>query len=246
LLHDLARAEALLTSVLGPVAPTQTLGQRLVWYARAELALASGKAGRALDIADELIASAKNVSTERPIPLLFKLRGEALSALKQFPAAETALRTAQKSATAQGARSLQWRIAVALGKLYQSQRRDEEAAHAFAAAQQTIERLASSLPDPSLREQFLQQATARLPAVRQLSPREETRRAYGGLTERECEVAVLITQGKSNREIAEQLTITERTVETHVRNILTKLELTSRTHIAVWAITRGLINTIQE
>jgi DNA-binding NarL/FixJ family response regulator len=216
-----------------------------VWYARAELALATGKTGRALDITDQLIASAKNISAERPIPLLFKLRGEALTALKQPTAAETALRTAQQSAAAQGARSLQWRIAVALGKLYRAQLRDEEAAHAFAAAQQTIEQLAPLLPDPSLREQFLQQAAALIPGVRQFSPRQVTRRAFGGLTERECEVAVQITQGKSNREIAEQLTVTERTVEAHVRNILTKLELTSRTQIAVWAITRGLINNVQ-
>jgi len=245
LLHDFARAEAVLTAALEPTAPTQTLGQRLVWYARAELALATGKAGRALDIADQLIASARNVSTERPIPLLLKLRGEALTALKQPTAAETALRTAQQSATAQGARPMQWRIAVALGKLYRAELRDEEAAHTFAAAQQTIEQLATPLPDRSLRDQFLRQAAALIPGVRQFSPRQVTRRAFGGLTERECEVAVLITQGKSNREIAEQLTVTERTVEAHVRNILTKLELTSRTQIAVWALTRGLINNVQ-
>jgi DNA-binding CsgD family transcriptional regulator len=218
----------------------------LVWYARAELALASGeKTRRALVITNQLISSAKNVSAERTIPLLFKLRGEVLTALKQLPAAETALQTAKQSAMAQGARSNQWRIEVALGKLYQSQRRDREAAHAFVLAQQTIEQLATSLPDPSLRDQFLLQATALLPRTRQFSSQQATRRAYGGLTERECEVAVLIAQGKSNREIADSLTITERTAETHVRNILNKLNLTSRIQIALWVITTGLTDNVR-
>jgi DNA-binding CsgD family transcriptional regulator/predicted negative regulator of RcsB-dependent stress response len=242
--HDVAGAEAVLTTALGPDSPAHTLGQRLVWYARAELALASGKTSRALDSTNQLISSAKNVSAEQTIPLLFKFRGEVLVALKQLPAAETALRTAKQSAMAQGARSILWRIEVALGKLYQSQRHDRDAVHAFASAQQTIEQLAAPLADLSLRDQFLQQATALLPQTRQLSSQLATRRAYGGLTEREREVAILIAQGKSNREIADSLTITERTAETHVRNILNRLGLTSRIQIALWVITTGLTDHV--
>lgn len=58
------------------------------------------------------------------------------------------------------------------------------------------------------------------------------------LTPREREVAMLIAQGKSNREIAEELVVADRTVETHVSNILSKLGFTSRTQVAVWAIDR--------
>lgn len=56
----------------------------------------------------------------------------------------------------------------------------------------------------------------------------------GGLTEREHEVARLVGQALTNHQIAEGLFLSVRTVETHVRNILTKLGLTSRTQIAVW------------
>ena len=45
---------------------------------------------------------------------------------------------------------------------------------------------------------------------------------------------MLIAAGKSNKEIAEALTISEHTVETHVGNILRKLDVASRTEAAVW------------
>ena len=60
------------------------------------------------------------------------------------------------------------------------------------------------------------------------------------LTPREREIAVLIVRGRSNREIAAELTLTLRTVETHMHNILGKLELTSRSQLAIWAIEHGL------
>jgi DNA-binding NarL/FixJ family response regulator len=63
---------------------------------------------------------------------------------------------------------------------------------------------------------------------------------YGGLTERERSVAALIAQGKSNREIAGQLVVSERTVESHVANILFKLGFTSRTQVAAWVVEVGL------
>lgn len=62
----------------------------------------------------------------------------------------------------------------------------------------------------------------------------------GGLTPRECEVAILIAQGKSNPQIAETLVVSERTVTTHVTHILTKLGFTSRTQIASWATAKRL------
>jgi NarL family two-component system response regulator LiaR len=60
------------------------------------------------------------------------------------------------------------------------------------------------------------------------------------LSERELEVLRLLAQGKSNREIAEQLVITELTVRTHVSNILGKLHLASRTQAALYALKEGL------
>jgi len=60
------------------------------------------------------------------------------------------------------------------------------------------------------------------------------------LSEREMDVLRLLAQGKSNREIADQLVITELTVRTHVSNILGKLHLASRTQAALYALKEGL------
>ena len=57
---------------------------------------------------------------------------------------------------------------------------------------------------------------------------------------REREVAVLIAQGKSNREIAETMTVGVKTVETYVTRILNKLGFDSRVQVATWALERGL------
>ena len=65
---------------------------------------------------------------------------------------------------------------------------------------------------------------------------------FGGLTVREREVAVLIAQGKSNREIAEAMTIGVKTVETYVTRMLNKLGFDSRVQIATWAVEKGLIS----
>lgn len=62
----------------------------------------------------------------------------------------------------------------------------------------------------------------------------------GGLTARELETASLIAQGKSNREIAAQMTVGVKTIETYVTRILNKLGFESRVQIALWAVERGL------
>src|SRR6476661_240189 len=62
------------------------------------------------------------------------------------------------------------------------------------------------------------------------------------LTERELEVLSLVGHGRSNKEIATELGITERTARTHVSNILGKLELQSRTQAALYAVQRKLVH----
>ncbi|MGI5337164.1 response regulator [Streptomyces sp. CA-181903] len=60
------------------------------------------------------------------------------------------------------------------------------------------------------------------------------------LTEREREVLALIADGRSNREIARALVLSEKTVKTHVSNILMKLDLADRTQAALWAVRHGI------
>jgi DNA-binding NarL/FixJ family response regulator len=61
------------------------------------------------------------------------------------------------------------------------------------------------------------------------------------LTSRELEVLALVGTGRANKEIAAELSISERTARTHVSNILRKLGLASRTQAALWAVREGLV-----
>jgi two-component system, NarL family, response regulator LiaR len=61
------------------------------------------------------------------------------------------------------------------------------------------------------------------------------------MTNREQEILLLIAQGMSNQEIADELFITLKTVKTHVSNILAKLEVEDRTQAAIYAFKHGLI-----
>lgn len=65
------------------------------------------------------------------------------------------------------------------------------------------------------------------------------------LTEREVEVLRLVAQGLSNDEIADRLVISERTVRTHVSNILDKLHLANRTQAALYALREGIASLDQ-
>lgn len=66
------------------------------------------------------------------------------------------------------------------------------------------------------------------------------------LTERETEVLHLLATGLSNKEIAYQLSIGEKTVKTHVSNILAKLNVSSRTQAALYAARVGLVEGLQQ
>jgi predicted ATPase/DNA-binding CsgD family transcriptional regulator len=94
---------------------------------------------------------------------------------------------------------------------------------------------AQAIPLP----EFVPAPGPRFLARGQFSPVPE--KEFGGLTRREREVAALVTQGESNREIAAELVVSERTVEGHVNNILSKLGFRSRSQISAWAVAKGLV-----
>ncbi len=258
----MSESETLLNDALTPNLPMDTIGQRWIWRAQAEFALAQGDPDQALQIADRLIASAlppyndtlpESARAERAqisdvqdarrvavLPCLARVQGEALTALQRWSEAEATLLAAQDAAEAQETPRLLWPIHIALGQLYRTQRRHAKAKRAFAAAHHVIEAMAATVPDTKLRENFVRQATARFPYKQSATPLQAAKQAAGGLTRRERQVAVLVAQGKSNREIAQALFISERTVEGHVSNTLTKLNVTARTRIAAWVVETGL------
>lgn len=66
------------------------------------------------------------------------------------------------------------------------------------------------------------------------------------LTEREVEIVRLVARGLTNQEIAEKLIVSERTVRTHISNILSKLHLANRTQAALYALRQGLASLDDE
>lgn len=78
-------------------------------------------------------------------------------------------------------------------------------------------------------------------AARRLAREVRTAEMREALTPRETEILRLVGRGLSNKLIARQLNLSELTVKTHVSNLLSKLELSSRTQAALFAIKEGLI-----
>jgi NarL family two-component system response regulator LiaR len=87
---------------------------------------------------------------------------------------------------------------------------------------------------PSMHPTIAHKLMSELQRESELPPTEDP------LTERELEVLKLVAQGLPNQEIAETLVLSERTVRTHVSNILGKLHLANRTQVALYALREGL------
>jgi predicted ATPase/DNA-binding CsgD family transcriptional regulator len=236
----LPRAEAALKAVMArSQQPANSPERRLSW-AWGELALAAGEPEMTLDIADRLLVSVPGSTRAQPIPWLLKLKGEALGALSRRAEAIQVLEEARRGALARQERPLLWQIDRALGRQHRRLKQEDQARRAFTAAREGINTLASSIDESYLREHFLLTAQSSLPREKPVSANRTAKEASGGLTEREREVVRLVAQGKSNGEIADALVVSKRTVETHINNILYKLNLTSRTQLVVWAVESGL------
>jgi NarL family two-component system response regulator LiaR len=85
--------------------------------------------------------------------------------------------------------------------------------------------------DPEIARKLMQEFTNPQPTT----PKHD-------LTERELEVLRLIAQGKSNKDISDDLVLSEKTVKTHVSNILQKLHLSDRTQAAVYALRQKIVD----
>lgn len=221
-------------------ASMETIGHRSAWCAAAEVELNSGYALKALDIIDKLIASRAQSETGNVVPRLWLLKAQTLMKLDRQTEVEELLLAALKSASVCEHRKSVWHIHAQLGIFYKQSQRRIEAEHAFAKARSEIDEISQKIPDGPLKQNFMSTALSMMPRAKELTAKKLAKERSGGLTQRERDVALLIAQGLSNHAIGEKLIVTERTVETHVANILGKLRLNSRAQIAAWSASRGL------
>lgn len=217
----------------------RTLPERRVAWARAELLLAEGSAQASLELMERLLTTGGGPTGPHPPAPLLVTNARALCALGRTAEACDVLERAESSALAHGDLPWLWRAQCALSRAYLVTGRRSDAESKQAEARLQLGRLAESL-DEDRREQFLVSAQAYVPQSRPPTARRAAKEEWGGLTEREREIAALVTRGRSNREIAGALVLSERTVETHIGNILAKLAFASRSQIAAWGAERRL------
>jgi DNA-binding NarL/FixJ family response regulator len=131
-----------------------------------------------------------------------------------------------------------WRVDAALAALYGGLGRRGEAAQVAAAARALAEELAADVPDADLREEFRRGVT-KLISLGESHPAHRAGHA-AGLSAREVEVLRLLSAGLSNVEIAERLVLSPRTVNAHLTNIYTKLDVNTRSAAVRFALDHGI------
>jgi DNA-binding CsgD family transcriptional regulator/tetratricopeptide (TPR) repeat protein len=236
--HELPRAEAVLTAIMPREYQPGNLGERQVARAWGELALAQGESAVALRIAEQLILSAPG-SVRQPIPHLLALKGDALMTLQRLEEAALVLEDAKLGAEQRGALSVLSRILSSLGQAYHRLRREDQAEREFVAAREIITVLAGTIEETHLREHFVQAALLSLPPAKPRSRRTASEK-FGGLTQREREVLRYVARGLTDIQVAEQLVISPRTVNSHLNSIYSKLGITSRSAATRYAIEHDL------
>jgi DNA-binding NarL/FixJ family response regulator len=192
--------------------------------ARVEIALAGGDLPAARAAADELVRSAGELDAPLLQATATAAQGEVLLAEGDARAALAALRAAAAAWRELEAPYEAARARVGIGLACRALGDEDSAAMELDAARWAFRRLGAA-PD-----------LARLDALAGPAPG-----AAGGLTAREVEVLRLVATGRTNRSIAGELVLSERTVDRHVSNILTKLGVASRAAATAWAYEHQLI-----
>lgn len=250
-LSNYGLAGEVLGLTLEPTTNMQTLGQRLVWLNQVELDLGRGNFSSVLTITERLIKSAANVDS-RSEPIILEiacLRAQALVGLvieagvnhqSFILEAEKTFLTILSEATRQGLSGVLWRAMGAQARLYIVLNRTEAAGELLVQTRTVIKKLADNIIDKTHKETFLNQTKQILPPLTPAARHRLSKSETDQLTPRELEVVGLVAQGKATRTIAEELVLSERTVETHISNVLAKLGFNSRVQLATWAIENEL------
>ena len=181
-----------------------------------EIAVFAGRLDDAAAAAFELAATATTYATSGLEAMATDARGTVLLAEGRAEEALPVLRDAYRRWHELGAPYDAARTSNRLAEAYRALGDEASAAAEAARAEATYERLGFHQPARTLPD---------------------------GLTRREGEVLTLVADGRSNREIADALYISDRTVARHLTNIYTKIGVTSRTQAARYAIDRGMTGT---
>jgi DNA-binding NarL/FixJ family response regulator len=192
---------------------TDPLRRAPICAAAVEIALAAGRPEDAAAAESELAATAARYATSGLEATAATARGAVLLAEGRVEEALPVLRDACR----------RWHE---LGAVHEAARTGFRLADAYRALGDEVTATA---------EQERAQATFERLGAYRLAPEPP-----GGLTRRECEVLALVAGGDSNRQIGEQLYISERTVARHLTNIFHKIGVTSRTQAARYAHDRGI------
>jgi ATP/maltotriose-dependent transcriptional regulator MalT len=193
--------------------------------AHVEIMLAAGDVTEARATADELSQMAAGAKAPFLDAIAFQARGAVSLAEGEPGAALTDLRAACALWEEFEAPYEVARVRLLIGLACRQLRDEDTAEMEFGAARWTLERLGAA-PD-----------LARLDAL----ARQPTPTAAEGLTGREVEVLALVATGKTNREIATDLFISEKTVARHVANIFVKLAVTTRAAATAYAYKHDLV-----
>jgi non-specific serine/threonine protein kinase len=231
---DLAGALALLDPLLPAIGQATNTWERQATYAMALIDRAHNHPARALELVDGLLAQ------QAPAHLLL-LKAQLLGALGRPAEVDRLLGEAEAVATRLGPRGLRWRISLERSQAARAQGDTAQAQAALAAAQTAAEAVLAGIDEPPLRACFLrdplvQQALGTATGRSNQRPVAHKPGATSPLTAREREIVALVARGLSNKAIAEQLVLSDRTVEMHVSNALGKLAFSSRAQLAAWAV----------
>lgn len=205
-------------------ATADTLARARLCVAHVEIALAAADIGAADTTASELERTAVTYSSPGLLAAAKRARGAVLAAQGRAPEALVELREACRRWQEVEAPYEAARTRLLLADAHRALADEDAVTLELDAADAVFRRLGA---DWDARCVANRRAEATLPA---------------GLTHREVEVLQLVAAGRSNREIATELFVSERTVHRHMSNILAKLELPSRAAATAFAYEHGLVS----
>lgn len=212
---------------------------------RGEVALARYYYTEAVTYAQNALDHAIDRSSQKYVALAHDLMGRIHLAQSHYQEASVSLETALQIATDIQYHAGIWRTAYILAAAYDHQQREAAAARKRALADEAIAAIAAKLHDADLAADFIAHAHR---FARNQPTAPSSKRSTGilprprpaGLSPREVEVLSLVAEGCTNHEIARQLIISDRTVNTHLVRIFNKLGVNNRAAAAAFAVQHGI------